>query len=99
MQMNYDPQTQLIGTPTTWQNPIGGGLFITSNNKNNAILWAFSQAGNLHAFDASKDVSAGPIWSLNQHPPVPFAFPMVVNGRLYVYNGVTNQINVYGLKS
>jgi hypothetical protein len=100
-QMNFDPKTQLISTPTTWSSTggtVGGGLFITSNNKNNAILWAYSQSGNLHAFDASKDISAGPIWSLNQHLPVPFAWPTVVNGRLYVFNGVSNQINVYGLK-
>jgi len=97
-QMNFDPQTQLIGTPTTWANTVGGGLFITSNGKNNAILWSFGQSGQIHAFDASKDISAGPIYSVNQGYPVPFAWPAVVNGRLYVHNGVTSQILVYGLK-
>jgi len=99
-QMTFDPQTQMIRTPpVTYGNAVGGGLFISSNGKDNAILWAFSQTGDLHAFDASKDISAGPIWSVTQGRPSPFAYPMVAGGRLYVYSGGgTPQVNVYGLK-
>jgi len=96
-QMNFDPTKELINTPISWSNPVGGCLSVTSNGKNDAILWAFSQSGNLFAFDASKDVSAGPIWSLNQDRPVPWVWPTVVNGRLYVADG-SSKIDVYGLK-
>jgi len=95
--MNFDPQAQYFGTPSSWGNTEGGGLFISSNNENNAILWAFSQRGNLFAFDASKDISAGPIWTASQNGPSSWGWPTVVNGRLYAPGG--GKIYVYGLKN
>jgi len=99
-QFTYDPTKELIDLPLPFWNTTGsGGLFVSSNGNTNGILWAFSQRGQLYAFDASKDVSAGPIWSdtKNLSQGASWTWPMVVNGRVYVPVG-DGSIVIYGLK-
>jgi len=73
----------------------GGGLFISSNGMADAILWAYGN-GAIYAFDASKDVSAGPIWQAKLSGPPHWGWPLIVNGKIYT-NGADSKITVYGL--
>jgi len=97
IQFTYNPTTELFETPyVTWTAPPETeGLAITSNGIQDPILWAWGQAG-LFAFDASKDISSGPIWSTKLAGPTSWSWPLVVNGKVYVadYGG---NIYIYGL--
>jgi len=98
VQMTFNPATELINLPyVTWggsQN--GGGLAITSNGQSNPILWTWGHDG-IMAFDASKDVSAGPIWTGKVGGPSAWSWPTISNGKVYVNSG-DNKIHVFGLK-
>jgi len=86
-QFVYNPSTELINVPLNSWNTLGsGGLFVSSNGNSDGILWAFDQHGHLNAFDASKDISGGPIWSdtTNLSPGASWTWPTVVNGRVYI---------------
>jgi len=99
-QFTYNSNTDKIELPLpNWNTEGAGGLFVSSNGPSNAILWAFSHDGHLYAFDASKDVSGGPIWSdvKNLSPGASWTWPMVVNGRVYVPVG-NGDVVIYGLK-
>jgi len=74
----------------------GGELTITSNGASDAILWAYSKKAVLYAFDATKDVTAGPIWKQALPGVTPSWFwPTVVNGQVYVTT--ETQIYYFGL--
>jgi len=96
-QFDYDPSSQTLKSPgpkwSVGQN--SGGLFISSNGNNNAILWAFGSDGSLLAFDASKNIDAGPIWQQKAAGPPSWSWPLVVNGKLYIPGGDSN-VWVYG---
>jgi len=96
IQLTYNPTTELLETPyVSWvAPPETEGLAITSNGIRDPILWAWGQAG-LFAFDASKDISAGPIWSAKLSGPTAWSWPLVVNGKVYVADYDSN-IYVYG---
>jgi len=98
-QFNFNPKTQLMEGPIYWsQEKHGGGLFVSSNGNNNAILWAYGERGGLYAFDASKDITAGPIWVYKNIPgPQSWQWPLVVNGKVYVPAG-DSKTYVFGLK-
>jgi len=96
----YNPSTELISLPLkSWTTEGSGGLFVSSNGGSDAILWGFDQRGHLYAFDASKDISAGPIWSdtTNLSPGASWTWPTVVNGRVYVPCG-DGSVTALGLK-
>jgi len=98
-EFNYDSSKQLINTPpTSWNGDSGGGgLFITSNGQNNAILWAFGNHGKLYAFDASSPISNGPIWQATlPGGPASWGWPTVANGKAYVPCG-SGSIVAFGL--
>jgi len=98
-QFTYNSATDLIEPITNWNSAGSGGLFVSSNGNADAILWAFDNQGDLYAFDASKDVSTGPIWKdeTNLSPGASWTWPMVVNGRVYIACG-DGTITIYGLK-
>jgi len=98
-QFTYNPATELIQSPLPVWNTNGfGQLFVSSNGNTNGILWGFS-SGHLYAFDASQDISVGPIWkdTTNLSPGPGWSWPTVVNGRVYVPVG-DGSIAIYGLK-
>jgi len=98
VQFTFNPTTQLIETPfVTWKeaDEKGGGLAISSNGPNDPILWTWGKDG-IHAFDATKDISAGPIWSVKLNGPNAYSWPIVTNGKVYV-NGGDAKVYVYGL--
>jgi len=104
-QFTYNPATEYIETPPPHWNgsdELGaGGLFVSSNGNTNAILWAFTSHGKLYAFDASKDVSAGPIWkdeSNDISPGASWTWPMVVNGKVFIPVG-DGSVVIFGLKN
>jgi len=76
-------------------NPNGGGLFITSNGVNDAILWAYGKNA-IYAFDASKDISAGPIWHVAASGTSSWGWPTITNGKIYLNGGNGDNV-VYGL--
>jgi len=96
-QFDYNPSTQLISTPPiSWSaNTGGGGLQISSDGQGNTILWAFGK-GDVYAFDATADISAGPIWTTKLTGPSSWGWPTVSNGKVYFpsWTGVTT---VFGL--
>jgi len=96
VQFDFNSTTQMINEPfKAWKgSPRDGGLQITSNGMSNAILWAHS-ADNLYAFDASKDVTAGPIWTGHALGSSSWGWPLIVNGRVYT-NGYDGTISVFG---
>jgi len=97
VQFDFNPTTQMINLPfKAWKGfNRGGGLQISSNGMSDAILWAHA-GDNLYAFDASKDVTAGPIWTGNALGSSSWGWPTVVNGRVYT-NGYDGKISVFGL--
>jgi len=96
-QLNFDSGSEMIQNPfPSWGTNSGGGLFITSNGVNDGLLWAYGN-GHIYAFDASKDVSAGPIWNAGTRGSASFGFPMVANGRVFL-PGADSRISVYGHK-
>jgi len=98
-QFDYDPSTQLLKTPGptfTVGRTGGGGFFISSNGNNDAVAWGFSGEGLLIAFDASKDISAGPIFQQQASRPSRWSWPTVANGKVFLPGG-DNNIWVYGL--
>jgi len=101
-QFVYDTATQLIKTPlSSWPTLGSGGLFVSSNGNANAILWAFDQRGHLYAFDPTKDITAGPIWSdtsTDISPGASWTWPMVVNGKVYLPCG-DGTVTILGMKS
>jgi len=98
IQFTFDSTTDSIRTPfNSWAGDTGGGgLFITSNGEADAILWAYGH-GSIYAFDASKDVSSGPIWKAAVNGPSSWGWPLVVNGKVYT-NGGDAKISIFGLK-
>jgi len=94
-QFDFDTATQKMSDPKKW-NGRGGGLQITSNGVNGAILWAHG-GDTIYAFDASKDVTAGPIWQGNALGSSSWGWPTITNGRVYS-NGYDGKITVYGLQ-
>jgi len=96
-EFHYNPATEMIDTPDIqWGgNTGGGGLAITSNGQTNAILWAFGR-GDVYAFDASKDVSAGPIFTAKLTGPSSWGWPTVSNGKVYL-PGYDDTVRVFGL--
>jgi len=96
-QLTFNPATELIEEPIgSWRGSTGGGgLFISSNGVNDAVLWAYSSDG-IRAFDATKDISAGPIWTSKIPGPSSWGWPLIVNGKVYT-NGYNSVISVYGL--
>jgi len=103
IQFTLDPVTQLLDTPpVTWADgpPAGNqraGLVVSSNGAQDAILWAWSLSQNgIYAFDASKDISAGPIWHVKQNGPNAWSWPTIANGKVYL-NAGDSKIYVYGL--
>jgi len=99
VQLNFNSATNMLEAPgVKWAGDgAGGGLFITSNGNNDPILWALSHTGTIYAFDASKDISAGPIWKATVHNPTSWGWPTVSNGKVYT-NGGDSKVYVYGLK-
>jgi len=98
VQMTFNPATEMLDEPVvTWRSSTtnGGGLFITSNGVNDAILWAYASDA-IYAFDASKDVSSGPIWTYKLPGPASFGYPLVVNGKVFT-NGKNNVISAFGV--
>jgi len=98
IQMVYNPSTQLIDLPlSSWDaDKVGGELFVSSNGNSNAILWALSRNQKLYAFDASQDISAGPIWQSAVASPTSWGWPTVANGKVYVPCG-NRQVSAFGL--
>jgi len=100
IQLTYNPTTELLETPyVTWAGgpTASAGLTITSNGMHDPILWSWGQGG-MFAFDASKDISAGPIWSnTKQDWPIAWSWPIVVNGKVYVSGWGAQHVYVYGL--
>jgi len=103
IQFTFNPATQLLETPpVTWldgpqQGNQRAGLVVTSNGAKDAVLWAWSQSQNgVYAFDATKDISAGPIWHVKQNGPNAWSWPTITNGKVYV-NAGDSKIYVYGL--
>jgi len=97
VQLDFNPGTQMINLPfKVWNgNNRDGGLQITSNGMSDAILWVHA-GDSIMAFDASKDVSAGPIWTGNALGSSSWGWPTIVNGRVYT-NGYDGKISVFGL--
>lgn len=98
IQFTYDPSTELLKTQYVgWGGDTnGGGLFITSNGQSDGVLWAYGR-NSVYAFDATKDISSGPIWQASLNGPSSWGWPLVVNGKLYT-NGGNSKISVFGLK-
>jgi len=103
IQFTYNPVTQLLETPNvTWADgPVESnqraGLVVTSNGAQDAVLWAWSQSQNgIYAFDATKDISTGPIWHVKQNGPNAWSWPTITNGKVYL-NAGDSKIYVYGL--
>jgi len=97
VQFTFNPTTEMLEHQTSWNGDTSaGGLFITSNGQADAILWAYGHNG-IYAFDASKDISAGPIWHATTSGPSSWGWPLIVNGRVYL-NGGDSNIAVYGHK-
>jgi hypothetical protein len=96
-QFDYNSATELLETPPkTWAGNLGGGgLAISSNGQNNPILWAFGP-GDLYAFDASKDISAGPIWTHQIRGSASWSWPTISNGRVFV-SSFDSSYSVFGL--
>jgi hypothetical protein len=96
-QFNYNSATEKIDEPfVTWKGNLGGGgLQITSNGGNNAILWAFG-LGDTYAFDATKDISAGPIWTASLRGPASWGWPTISNGKVYLPS-YDSTMSIYGL--
>jgi len=84
VQFDFNTTTQMVNLPfKVWKGfNRGGGLQITSNGMSDAILWAHA-GDNVYAFDASKDVTAGPIWTGNALGSSSWGWPTIVNGRVY----------------
>jgi len=102
-QLEFNAATELIAVPyVTWQNgpTTGGGLFVSSSGSNNAVLWAYAMDGMLYAFDASVDISAGPIWSMKSPGggAPHWMWPTVVNGKLFIPGG-NQHIYAMGVKA
>jgi len=98
-QFDYNPSTQLLQTPPkSWSgNTGGGGLQISSNGQSNPILWAYGQ-GDIYAFDLTKDVSAGPIWTSKIFGPSSWGWPTISNGKVYL-PGFDSNLRVYGISN
>jgi len=98
VQLDFNVSTSMVNLPfNVWKgNNRDGGLQITSNGMSDAILWAHS-GDNLYAFDASKDVSAGPIFTANALGSSSWGWPLIVNGRVYT-NGYDGKISVFGIQ-
>jgi len=81
LQYTYNPNSQMLEGQKEWQgNPNGGGLFVTSNGQADAVLWGFGRGG-IYAFDATKDISSGPIWHSAVSGPSSWGWPLIVNGK------------------
>jgi len=95
-QFNYNSKTEMLQTPPIqWTgNTGGGGLQISSNGENNPILWAFS-VGKTYAFDLTKDISAGPIWTTSILGPSSWGWPTISNGKIYLPSW-DSQLTVFG---
>jgi len=96
-QFNYNPNTEMLENPIQWKagGTTAAGLFISSNGMNDAVLWAYGREG-IFAFDATKDVSAGPIWSSKLIGPSSFGWPLIVNGKVYTI-GFDSKLSIFGL--
>jgi len=97
VQFNYNPSTELLEGPIYWTEGdiAGAGLFVSSNGMSDAILWAYSRV-TIYAFDASKDISAGPIWKYQVIGPASFGWPLIVNGKVYT-SGFDSKLSMFGL--
>jgi len=98
-QYHFDPVKELLDLPgVNWAgDKAGGSLFITSNGENDAILWALGMDGKVYAFDASKDLSVGPIWTYTlPSRSVHWQWPLISNGKVYVPGG-NAKTYVFGL--
>jgi outer membrane protein assembly factor BamB len=73
----------------------GAPPVVSSNGVNNGIVWVFQKGpGTLQAYDATdltKELYTSPALGTQ----VPFATPIVANGKVYI--GTTNQVVGYGL--
>jgi len=97
VQFTFNPSTTMLENRKDWNGDTGGGgLFVSSNGQSDAVLWAFAHNG-IFAFDASKDISAGPIWHTTVSGPASWGWPLIVNGKVYT-NGGDGRISVFGLK-
>jgi len=98
VQFTFSPTTQLINTPfVSYTEAVekGGGLAISSNGAQDPILWTWGEDG-ISAFDATKDISSGPIWSSKINGPNAWSWPTITNGKVYVNSGDA-KIYVYGV--
>ncbi|MGA2132431.1 MAG: FG-GAP-like repeat-containing protein [Bryobacteraceae bacterium] len=93
--------TPVSASPETYYYP-GSTPSISANGTTNGIVWALeedSSSAILHAYDATNLASELYNSSANASqtagPPVNFAVPTVVNGKVYV--GTATQLAVYGL--
>jgi len=84
-QFNFNDKTDMLETPPKiWTGATGGGgLQISSNGNSNPILWAMA-GGKTYAFDITKDVTAGPIWTTSILGPSSWGWPTISNGKLYI---------------
>jgi len=96
-EFNYNPDKQMMDNPVEWTGTTsGGGLQISSDGENNPILWAFG-TGKTFAFDLTKEITAGPIWTSTSQPgPASWGWPTISNGKLYVPSYLST-LTVYGL--
>jgi len=93
----YNSSDEMLdANPASWTgNTGGGGLQISSNGQSNPILWAFG-AGDLYAFDITKSISAGPIFTQRLTGPSSWGWPTISNGKIYL-PGYDSNVRVYGL--
>jgi len=101
VQFDYNAANAKINDPyVQWQSGTtsGGGLFLTSNGANNALLWAYSGDGHLYVFDATADISVGPLWSYKMPGgTVHWMWPTIANGKVYIPGG-DSKIYAFGPK-
>jgi len=97
VQWTFNPTSTILENRVNYGGDMGGGgMFVTSNGQSEAILWAFGHNA-IMAFDATKDISAGPIWRATTSGPSSWGWPTVSNGKLYT-NGGDGRTSVFGLK-
>jgi hypothetical protein len=96
-EFTYNPTTEMLETPpVSWTgNRGGGGLQVSSDGASNPILWALS-AGDIYAFDLTKSISSGPIWTERISGPSSWGWPTISNGKIYL-PGYDSNMRIYGL--
>lgn len=85
--------TTPLGTASFTQSDRCGGLALSANGTNNAVLWEIGSDSNLRAYDAVNFPKL--LWTGSVGTYVKMTCPTVANGKVYV--GTSGTLGVWGL--